>query len=142
VIIGSGAGGPTWQGALFSHHGNERHFARWFQKLQVVAQLSDGWDSYKAPAPAATAVAAARQYLGILALLNREPTRVAASAMGGVGITHRQGSRKVYVEFYNNGTAHALFSDRDSREMRTAQVGTDLTSYYRLISKARAYLDV
>jgi hypothetical protein len=49
-------------------------------------------------------------------------------------------NRKVYIEFYNDGRVHALFSDRTSG-MRTVPVGADIGSYYRFIGKAREYLN-
>jgi hypothetical protein len=117
-------------------------FEPWFARLQTVASLKDGWDSYGSPRPSPEAVAAARLYLTTLELLDWGPTRVEASAMGGVGVTHRQGARKVYVELYNNGTVHALFSDRTgpTPTMETTPVGADVTSFYRFIRKAREYL--
>lgn len=115
-------------------------FQKWFAKLRSLSRLQDGWDSYTASAPKRQALATAESYLSTLELLAWEPTRVEASVMGGVGITHRAGTRKVYVEFYNDGTVHALFSDR-TPNMRTVPVATDLPSWYRFIGRAREYLN-
>jgi hypothetical protein len=111
-----------------------------FSKLDVLASLSDGWNSYAAPAPNASAIAAARSFLATLQQENFPPTRIAPSAMGGVGVTHRQAGRKVYVEFYNNGTAHALFSSgRES--METRKVSMDQSSTRQFIADMRNYLN-
>jgi hypothetical protein len=118
-------------------------FAPWFAKLRKMAALQEGWDSYSAPKPSRDAVAAANLYLTTLDLLAWEPARVEPSAMGGVGITHRQDARKVYVEFSNNGTVHALFSDRADRtpKMETTPVTPTVPSFYHFIRKAREYLN-
>ena len=60
--------------------------------------------------------------------------------MGGVGITHRSGVRKVYVEFYNDGRVYALYSDRTLAGIRTLAVDASLASYHGFIAKAREYL--
>ena len=116
-------------------------FGRWFDKLKELTRLSDGWDSYAAPAPGSKAFSAAELYLSALELLGWEPARVEASAMGGIGITHKQGVRKVYVEFYNDGRVHALFSDRTPGGMQTLPVVAELASYHGFIGKAREYLN-
>ncbi len=116
-------------------------FKKWHTKLDALAQLQDGWDSYSAPSPSRKAIEVSQDYISMLAMLCWEPTRVAASVVGGIGITHLSGARKVYIEFYNDGTAHALFSDRSSGNMDTFPVGTDTQSYFRFVGKARGYLN-
>jgi hypothetical protein len=115
-------------------------FRKWFAKLESLTRLKEGWDSYSAPAPRQESIDAAGSYLSVLELLGWEPTRVEASVMGGVGVTHRQGDRKVYIEFYNDGRVHALLSDRTPK-METCPVGSDVASYYRFVTKAREYLN-
>jgi hypothetical protein len=111
-----------------------------FAKLDGFATLSEGWNSYAAPAPAPPAIAAARSFLTLLQREQYLPTRIAPSVMGGVGITHRQDGRKVYVEFYNDGTAHALFSS--GREgMDTRKVSTDTAGLRQLLVDMRNYLN-
>ena len=116
-------------------------FGRWFDKLTKLSRLSDGWDSYAAPAPGGRAIAAAELYLCALELLGWEPARVEPSAMGGIGVTHKRGVRKAYVEFYNDGRVHALFSDRTPAGMQTLPLVAELASYHRFIGKAREYLN-
>ncbi len=67
------------------------------------------------------------------------PERVEPSAMGGVGFTFSAGSRDVVVEFYNNGTAHALFSDDSTHEMDTRPVSPNVNSYRIILEEIRNY---
>jgi hypothetical protein len=60
--------------------------------------------------------------------------------MGGVAITQRQGDRKGFVEFYNDGRVYALFSDRRG-EMRVVPVQADSLSFRKLIVEMRDYLN-
>ncbi len=138
IIVPSSPAQTTW--TLMLAPQEHTRFRKWFVKLQSLTRLRAGWDSYAAPPPSGEAIAAAHSYLSTLELLGWEPTRLEASVMGGVGVTHRQGPRKVYVEFYNDGKVHALFSERTPR-METFPVGSDVPSYYRLIRKAREYLN-
>lgn len=120
--------------------GQSVEWRRWSEKLEALPKLMDGWDSYDAPSPNATAIGTARIYLAAVEKAGFEPTRIEPSVMGGVGITHRQGNRKVYVEFYNDGKVHALFSDR-TPAMRTRPVATDTESCKGFIEEAREYLN-
>jgi hypothetical protein len=139
---------PRYHVMFFAHHGRaggnatlRGPFEKWVTKLRSLRRLREGWDGYNAPAPGQHAINAAESYLATLELLRWEPTRLEASVMGGVGITHRFGTRKVYIEFYNDGRVHALCSDRTA-SMRTAPVGADVQSFYRFIRTAREHLNV
>ena len=141
------AEGLTWNVRLFPQLGGEtipscvsESFRKWYARLNSLVRLQQGWDSHGSPPPLPGSLSAARRYLDMLQLLRWEPTRLEASVMGGVGVTHRGARRKVYVEFYNNGMVHALFSDRPLK-METVPVGTDVQSYFRFIAKARGYLN-
>jgi len=57
-----------------------------------------------------------------------EPTGLAPSAMGRIGINRRKADRKGFVEFYNKRRVYALFSDRKG-EMRVVAVQVDLVSF-------------
>src|SRR6478735_5211706 len=61
--------------------------------------IKDGCNRYSAPAPNRQAVDRARRFWEVMKEEGQQPTRVAASAVGGVGITQRRGERMVYVEF-------------------------------------------
>src|SRR5437016_5492722 len=90
---------------------DDNTWSSWWNRLDLIASLQPGWNGYSATVPSPLAVANARSFLIQLRASHLIPTRVAASVVGGVGVTRRDGQRKVYVEFYNNGSAHALFSD-------------------------------
>jgi hypothetical protein len=110
-----------------------------FKKLDSFLQLPAGWDGYKASSPNTLARDHARVFLALLAQENYGPSRVAPSVIGGIGITRRR-SRKVYVEFNNNGNVHALFSDGSSSpKVERVQVGK--IEFQMLIRRMRAYLD-
>lgn len=113
---------------------------KWELELSKLKELQTGWNGYRAAAPTRTAIEISRRYLHTAEQQDFEPKRVEASVMGGVGVTHRQGNRKVYVEFYNNGTAHGLFSDRTGR-MHTMSVAAGEDELRRFIAKAKDYLN-
>ena len=115
-------------------------FGQWFGRLQELRLLQPGWDSYSAEPPTQEAITSAERFLYALQSASLEPTRIDASVMGGVGVTHRKGQRKVYIEFYNDGRVHALFSDRTPK-MFTIPVEPTSESYTRLIEQSREYLD-
>jgi hypothetical protein len=110
---------------------------RWQKKLDDLSGLRDNWNRYSSPAPSEAAVQVARLFLQVLAEEGRQPTRVAPSAVGGVGVTLRRGDRMAYVEFYNNGTAHALLTDEDS-EGETIAVEPKREGYKRLLRRMDA----
>jgi hypothetical protein len=113
---------------------------KWDAELKKLETLREGWNGYDAPTPTRAAIDAARQYLQVVHREGLEPKRVEPSVMGGVGITHRQGSRKVYVEFYNNGTVHSLLSD-GSGKMQTMPVRPSAEDVRRFVAKAKDYLN-
>ncbi len=76
------------------------------------------------------------------ARLDTEPEHVEPSAMGGVGVTFSEGSRDVLIEFYNDGTAHALFSDDATEDMRTKAAPTHRGGYRKIIGEVRKHLYV
>ena len=113
---------------------------KWFAQLGSFRALRAGWNSYTAPAPEDMAIRSAGMFLAELRAQGCEPTRVAPSAMGGIAITRRQGDRKGFVEFYNNGKVYALFADRKG-DMRVVPVQADAPSFRRLILEMRDYLN-
>jgi hypothetical protein len=109
-------------------------------QLDSLKNLPEGWDSYSALAPHAMAVENAKALVNEAGELGTEPERVEPSAMGGVGVTFSAGGREVVIEFYNNGTAHALFSNDATGDMSTRAVSTDSDGYIVIIGKVRKYL--
>jgi hypothetical protein len=120
--------------------GADRLWDGWFQKLEACLSLNPGWNGYTAQPPSRTAVEYARVLLSVMCREGYAPTRLAPSAMGGVAVTRKAGNRKVLVEFYNDGRAFALFSERGG-DMRTTPVGTDRMAFLALLRQMREYLD-
>lgn len=111
----------------------------WLAELDSLLSLSQGWDGYSAPAPQ-PAVENAKALVIEADALHAEPEHVGPSAMGGVGVTFSAGDREVVIEFYNNGSAHALFVDDATEEMSTRPVKTDRDGYHEIVGEARKYL--
>jgi hypothetical protein len=118
----------------------DNEWQSFYQRVDSFADLQDGWNSYSARRPSATAVANARDFLDVLCAAKEKPTRLNASAVGGVGVTFRSGVRKAYIEFPNAGTAHALFSDGVTEPV-VREVPTGSLAYVRLIGDIRKYLN-
>jgi hypothetical protein len=112
----------------------------WLTKLDSLAGLVTGWDRHGAAAPSREAVRLARRFVEALVNDGQSPTRVAASAVGGVGVTRQAGQRRAYVEFYNDGTACALFTD-DSGDEQVLDVPTDPDTFTDLLDKMKAYFN-
>ncbi len=112
----------------------------WVMKIASMTQLKEGWNGYHAPPPSPKAIGMAENFLAQLLGMDIEPSRLAPSAGGGVGITRRKNDRRVYVEFFNNGRIYALFSDGVtepiSREIPPGRLG-----FLKLIGDMGAYLD-
>jgi hypothetical protein len=121
-------------------HREEPRRLAWEATLSKLSQLQEGWNGYAAPAPTEEAILTARSFVDTLLQEQYEPNRLAPSAVGGVGVTHRKGSKSVYVEFYNDGRVLALFSDELS-EPEIKRIEPCLNSFLMLIAQMRGYLD-
>ena len=108
--------------------------------FERLSRLREGWNGYAAPAPTEEAIRTAKSFIDTLLREKYEPKRLAPSAVGGVGITHRHGDKSVYVEFYNDGRVLALFSDEVS-EPEIRRIEPSLKSFKALIAEMREYLD-
>lgn len=100
----------------------DSEMGKWAAKFRNMKELRDGWNSYSAPAPTPASIDNAYRFF---VDANIPPTRVAPSAVGGVGITYRHGNRKVCVEFFNDGRANGLFADDAAQKMHTLPVEAD-----------------
>jgi GNAT superfamily N-acetyltransferase len=109
-------------------------------ELDSFRSLSTGWDSYSASAPAAAAIQNAVHLVAAADKASLIPERVEPSAMGGVGVTFRSEEMEVIVEFYNNGTAHALFSNERTEEMRTRPVRPGADDWAALMTETKEFL--
>ena len=101
--------------------------------------LQAGWNGYEAEPPSELALETARRFIAVLESESLPPTRVAPSVVGGVGITRKVGERRVYVEFYNDGSVHSLFAEGEEAE--TAAVAPTSEGFLAIASRMRAYLD-
>ena len=106
----------------------------------TTAKLEIGWNSYSAPAPSQVAIENAKVLVEEAVRLGTALECVEPSAIGGVGITFSSGHREVVIEFYNKGTAHALFSDDANGDMRTQAVPTNRDGYVAILGEVRKYL--
>lgn len=114
---------------------------RWFTKLQTCLELEEGWNGDDAPPPGELAAQNASVLLKALRREDCQPTRIAASAMGGIAITRKVGNRKVLAECYNDGKVYFLFSDRESGNMDVKQLALDQDSLTSFIASTREFLN-
>jgi hypothetical protein len=114
--------------------------SKWGSRLDQMELLKEGWNGYKAPVPSRAAITTARSFIESLKANQQEPARVAPSAVGGVGITHKNKGRRVYVEFYNKGEVCALFSDGISPP-KSERINPDSERFRDLTRRIREYLD-
>jgi hypothetical protein len=124
------------------HHKAVGRLPELFGRLSKMATLVKGWNGYSATPPTAAAIKNAKALLTRACAVGIIPERVEPSAMGGVGVTFSAGSREAAVEFYNNGTAHALFADSRTEDLDTEAVTPNADGYGRFLARARRHLHV
>lgn len=95
----------------------------WDDKLNNIYNLEEGWDSYKAPKINGTAIENARDYIKLLEDNRLYPTRLGPSVVGAVAITIRVGTRKAFIEFYNNGSACRMLCDDVTKQLDIKMLG-------------------
>jgi hypothetical protein len=113
----------------------------WLAKLWSFTRLGPGWNGYRAAAPSLRAILNAGRFIQAANAAGATPFRIAPSAVGGVAVTRRVKERKVLVEFFNDGTANALFADDATESMYTLPVPTTASGYQDVLLKSREYLD-
>jgi hypothetical protein len=112
------------------------------QRLDAIAAHLDGWNGYSAPAPQPVAVARANEFLEVLHQEDLAPIQIAASAIGGVGVTFGQQGRQGYVEFSNTGSIHSiLYSLNDADGPYIWPMRSEGESYRAFISAMREFFD-
>jgi hypothetical protein len=114
--------------------------SKWGVKLEHMRKLKAGWNGYSAQPPSHSAIVTAKSFLYALLDERSEPSRVAPSAEGGVGVTHKGKRRRVYVEFFNDGQVLALFSDGKSHP-KSERINPGTDQFRALTKKIREYLD-
>jgi hypothetical protein len=110
-------------------------------KIWSFARLAHGWNGSRAPAPTLLAIIHAARFVYALTEVGWQPTRVTPSVVGGVGITRRVADRKVLVEFFNDGSASALFSDDATQQLQTHRVKPTPQGLRATLRKMQEYLD-
>jgi hypothetical protein len=139
MIVGSEARGqvaPEFQVTINANI----DFNVWNKKLEQLRNLGNDWNGYATPAPSDAAIVTAKAFLSAFLGTDFEPSRLAPSVSGGVGITHKNRSRRVYVEFFNDGDVCVLFSDGES-DPRSRRVKPAYGKFEGLIDEIREYLD-
>jgi len=126
--------------AMPSHSARKKQLAQWIGKLESLSKLAPGWNRQGAPAPSKEAILAAREFIETMVDDGQPPTRVAASAVGGVGVTRQIGPRMAYIEFYNDGAACALLAD-DAADERVLDVAPEHGTFRNLLNEVKAYLN-
>jgi hypothetical protein len=119
------------------------NLAECLDKIDRMASLEKGWDSYKAPAIDKVARDNAADFCRSCAYSSScmyEPSKVAPSSVGAVAVCFYEGDREVYVEFYNRGTCAVLFSDDRTEKMDTRMVETNVEGYRKLLDDVERYL--
>jgi len=116
-------------------------WTRWFKKIHAALLLEDGWNGDDAPPPEVIAAVNATKFLNAMHQESYPPTRIAASAMGGIAVTRKVGNKKVLVEFYNDGKVYFLFSDRGSGSMDVKLLLLDQDSLTRFVASMRDFLN-
>jgi hypothetical protein len=113
----------------------------WLMKLWSFTRLAPGWNGSRAPRPSLQAILNAGRFIQAMHAAGADPSRLSPSAIGGVAVTRRVKERKVLVEFFNDGTANALFADDATEKMHTLGVPTTAAGYRNAIVKMGEYLD-
>jgi hypothetical protein len=108
-------------------------------KLDSFSRFEPGWSGYSAAAPSALAIENAKALIKDAQADDILPDRVEPSATGGVGVTFSMTNREVVVEFYNNGTAHALFADNANEELATRPVSPSTADYRGFLDEVRKF---
>jgi len=118
---------------------NQDRFISALNELQKTAGLQNGWDSYGAEAPTPASASIAKHILSILQQSNMPPSKVAASAEGGVGICFVEGEKYADIEIFNDGEMLATTYRGDS-EARIWELESGDASITEAIKQIRAHL--
>lgn len=121
--------------------GRGEDLAPWVAKLDGLSRLAAGWNRHGAPSPSEVAIRQARQLIEAMVNDQQPPTRVAASAVGGVGITRRVGDRMAFIEFYNNGTGCVLLTGDEANEAEERILDVGRGAFKDLLNEFKAYLN-
>jgi hypothetical protein len=109
--------------------------------LRQLPALPHGWDGERAAAPTSLAVSNASLVADALWMGACEPDRVAASVVGGVGLTVKIPGmvRNAYIECFNDGGVYLMLSDGQSEPV-TRPVAKDEASLRAMAEEVRGYV--
>ena len=93
--------GTEWSHSEFLRVQDRIHEAR--ERLATAKTLQPNWDSYGAEPPNKRSRAVAVRILDVLQQKSIPPTRLVASAEGGIGIVFTDGDRYADIECLNSG---------------------------------------
>jgi hypothetical protein len=112
---------------------------QWFTRLESVKKERTTWPQGCGAPPSDAVLESVDQFLLQLRVHQKKPSRLAPSVVGGLGLTFRRDNRKVYVEFRNTGSVHALLSD-GVEDAEVERFQRDETGYTALIGSIKKYL--
>jgi hypothetical protein len=125
--------------SAYGHVVLDRVFAPHFAKLDAVLQDSTLWVE-DAPAPGRIAVERARIVLRELALMSMPPSKIVATAEGGVAICFSKNAKYSDIEFFNNGTILGVTSNRKERPV-VWNIAARETEFAQACARIREFLD-
>lgn len=108
-----------------------------FNKLNTFLDLKPNWDSYGAEPPNHICFDAAKNFLDQLKNSDFKPSRIAPSAVNGIGISFYNQDKHIYVEFYNNGLPYFLMSNEKEDHTEVEE----LNNIEEQIEKMRTFLN-
>lgn len=117
----------------------DRLFSEHFVKLAALQANSELWPDEAEP-PSGLAIAYAHAILAELSLDRFAPSRVVASAEGGVAVCFVNGDRYSDIECLNNGSILGVTSDRRQRP-NVWEIDADSAAIARACSRIREFLN-
>lgn len=113
---------------------------RFQSELASLLAAGDDWDSYGAPAPNQEAFLLASYALSVLFDMDCEPTSIAPSTEGGIGISLDREGRIASLELTNDGEAYATTADL-YRSPKVWSAGTDSDDIRSALIELRAFIE-
>jgi hypothetical protein len=97
-------------------HTKRVYLYAWIESIDSLLSVPNNWNSYGAPPPSETAIAATKKVLTSLSGWAIVPENVRASAEGGTAIIFSGiGKNRAIIESLNNGEQYVLLYDIDGR---------------------------
>ncbi len=113
-------------------------FKPFFGQLASIQLACENWMK-ESEAPSTNSLDDARAWLARLQANKLKPSRVSASADGGIGVSFKKGDRYCDIECPNSGQWSALFSD-GAGSVRCEALGRSFEHQNLMIRKIRGFL--